>query len=95
MGAEFWMGVADAADGVADASRDGLAGTLGGGAERPGAAVRPCRAVKLGQELFPFIAGTLVVGEVGPGLGGVELAVELGQALPVRDQCRAIKDGLG
>jgi hypothetical protein len=45
MGTEFWMGVGDATDGVADTGGDGFAGAFGDGVgQHPRSAVGSCNA---------------------------------------------------
>jgi hypothetical protein len=96
VGTEFWMSLGDATDGIADAGRDGFAGTFGGSVgERPRAAVGSRGAAQLSQELFALIGSALLAGEVGVSLGGAELVVQLSQPSPVCKECGAIDDGIG
>ena len=78
VGAEFWMGVAHAADGVADPRGDRFAGAFGGGVGKPtGAAIRPGGAAHLSQELFSLVVGALVSGEVGVFLSSGKFHVKI------------------
>lgn len=95
MGTEFWMGIGDATDSVADTGGDGFAGAFGGGVgQHPRSAVGSCSAAQLDQDLFAFVTGTLLTGEVGVSFGGREFVVQLSQAPPVREKGGAVEDKL-
>jgi hypothetical protein len=65
VGAEFWMSLGDATDGIADTGGDGFAGTFGGGVgRRARASVGSGSAAQLSQDLFAFIGGALLAPKI-------------------------------